>query len=179
MKSEFRRFFLNLRREMDEECIKEKSEKIIANLIASDLYKNSQTIFVYLSKNKEVDTYDFIKKAIADGKKIYVPKIKDHKMLAVELDDLGNLDQGPFDIPTSQSLDFIRDPDLTICPALSFDYDKNRLGYGGGFYDKFLAENTTTKVGLMISKFWSIKIPAEPWDIKMDYIITEDKFFDK
>ena len=177
MKSEFRRFFLNLRREMEELSIKEKSEKIIANLMASDLYKNSQTIFVYVSKNKEIDTGDFIKKAIADGKKIYVPKIIEKKMFAAKLDDLSELEVGAFDIPTSKSLEFIKDPDLSICPGLSFDDDKNRLGYGGGFYDRFLGENKTTKIGLMISDFRSIKIPADPWDIKMDYIITENEIF--
>lgn len=177
MKSEFRRFFLNLRREMEEDCIKENSEKIIENLLASDFYKNSQSIFVYVSKNKEVETKDFIKKAIADGKKIYVPKIKDHKMFAAKLDDLSELQAGAFDIPTSKSLEFIKDPDLSICPGLSFDDVKNRLGYGGGFYDKFLGENKTTKIGLMISDFRSIKIPADPWDIKMDFIITENKIF--
>ena len=177
MKSEFRRFFLNLRREMEEDCINENSEKIIENLLASDFYKNSQSIFVYVSKNKEVETKDFIKKAIADGKKIYVPKIKDHKMFAAKLDDLSELQAGAFDIPTSKSLEFIKDPDLSICPGLSFDDDKNRLGYGSGFYDRFLGENKTTKIGLMISDFRSIKIPADPWDIKMDFIITEDKIF--
>lgn len=175
MKSEFRRFFLNLRREMEDDCIKENSEKIMANLIASDLYKNSQSIFVYVSKNKEVNTKEFIKKAMADGKKIYVPKIHDKKMFAAKLNDLGELETGTFDIPTSKSLDFIKNPDLTICPGLSFDDDKNRLGYGGGFYDKFLGENETIKIGLMISDFRSIKIPDDPWDIKMDYIITEEE----
>ncbi|WP_311480816.1 5-formyltetrahydrofolate cyclo-ligase [uncultured Anaerococcus sp.] len=177
MKSEFRRFFLNLRREMDQSLIKEKSEKIIENLLASDFYKNSQNIFVYVSKNKEVETHDFIKKAISDGKKIYVPKIQNHKMLAAKLYDISDLEAGAFDITTSNSLEFIKDPDLTICPGLSFDDAKNRLGYGGGFYDRFLGENETTKIGLMISEFRSIKIPADPWDIKMDFIITEDKLF--
>lgn len=177
MKSEFRRFFLNLRREMDESCIKEKSAEIINNLLSTDLYKNAESIFVYVSKNKEIDTRAFIKKAIDDKKQIYVPKIRDHKMLAVKLNDLSELRLGAFDIPTSTCEEYIKNPDLTICPALSFDDSKNRLGYGGGFYDKFLAENTTTKVGLMISEFRSIKIPADTWDIKMDYIITENKIF--
>lgn len=177
MKSEFRRFFLNLRREMDEYTIKEKSEHIINNLLKSDLYKNAKSIFVYVSKNKEVDTRDFIEKALADGKKIYVPKIKDKKMLAVKLNSILELTEGTFDIPTSMRDDSIINPSLTICPGLSFDDEKNRLGYGGGFYDKFLSQNNTIKVGLMISEFASSKIPTDPWDIKMDYIITEDKIF--
>lgn len=175
MKSEFRRFFLNLRREMDENTIAERTEKIINNLIKSDLYKNAESIFVYVSKNKEVGTRDFIEKAIADGKKICVPKIKNKEMHAVKLNDISKLEEGSFDIPTRIREDSITNPDLTICPGLSFDDEKNRLGYGGGYYDRFLSHNQTTKVGLMIKEFASKKIPQDPWDIKMDYIVTEEE----
>lgn len=177
MKSEFRRFFLNLRREMDEYTIKEKSNQIINNLLKSDLYKNASSIFIYVSKNKEVDTRDFIEKALADGKKIYVPKIKSREIIAVKLNDISELEAGRFDIPTSMSEDSITNPDLTICPGLSFDDDKNRLGFGGGYYDRFLAKNQGIKIGLMISEFASSKIPTDSWDIKMDYVITEDEIF--
>lgn len=177
MKSEFRRFFLNLRREMDEYTIKEKSNQIINNLLKSDLYKNASSIFIYVSKNKEVDTRDFIEKALADGKKIYVPKIKSREIIAVKLNDISELEVGRFDIPTSMSEDSITNPDLTICPGLSFDDDKNRLGFGGGYYDRFLAKNQGIKIGLMISEFASSKIPTDSWDIKMDYVITEDEIF--
>lgn len=177
MKSEFRRFFLNLRREMEVSYIKENSEKIISNLVASDLYKDAKSIFVYVSKNKEVATRDFIEKSIAIGKKVYVPKIIDKKMYATRLNDMAELEDGAYGIPTSKKADYISNPDLTICPGLSFDNDKNRLGYGGGFYDRFLAENKTTKVGLIISDFKSIKIENDDWDIKMDYVITEDEIY--
>lgn len=177
MKSEFRRFFLNLRREMDEYTIKEKSNQIINNLLKSDLYKNASSIFIYVSKNKEVDTRDFIEKALADGKKIYVPKIKSREIIAVKLNDISELEVGRFDIPTSMSEDSITNPDLTICPGLSFDDGKNRLGFGGGYYDRFLAKNQGIKIGLMISEFASSKIPTDSWDIKMDYVITEDEIF--
>src|SRR5574344_688988 len=177
MKSEFRRFFLNLRREMDEYTIREKSNQIINNLLKSNLYKNASSIFVYVSKNKEVDTRDFIEKALADGKKIYVPKIKSREIIAVKLNDISELEVGRFDIPTSMSEDSITNPDLTICPGLSFDDDKNRLGFGGGYYDRFLAKNQDIKIGLMISEFASSKIPTDSWDIKMDYVITEAEIF--
>ena len=98
-------------------------------------------------------------------------------MYSARLTRLDDLKIGAFDIPTSINDEFIKNPDLTICPGLSFDYDKNRLGYGGGYYDRFLSESITQKVGLMISDFASIKIPSEKWDVKMDYIITEEKIF--
>ena len=177
MKSEFRRFFLNLRREMEVSYIKENSEKIISNLVTSDLYKDAKSIFVYVSKDEEVATRDFIEKSIACGKKVYVPKIIHKKMYATRLNDMAELEDGTYGIPTSKKADYISNPDLTVCPGLSFDNDKNRLGYGGGFYDRFLAENKTTKVGLIISDFKSIKIENDDWDIKMDYVITEDEIY--
>lgn len=90
---------------------------------------------------------------------------------------MAELEDGTYGIPTSKKADYISNPDLTVCPGLSFDNDKNRLGYGGGFYDRFLAENKTTKVGLIISDFKSIKIENDDWDIKMDYVITEDEIY--
>ena len=177
MKSEFRRFFLNLRREMDEEYIKNMSDKICENLINSDFYKDSQTIFIYVSMAKEVSTRNLIEKALADGKDIYVPKIIDREMKACKLNCLDDLELGLFNIPTSRDNDFIENPDLTITPGLSFDKEKNRLGYGGGYYDKFFAKNKTLKVGLMISDFFSIKLPTEKTDVKVDFIITEEKIY--
>ncbi|MFO3668043.1 5-formyltetrahydrofolate cyclo-ligase [Anaerococcus kampingiae] len=175
MKSEFRRFFLNLRREMDDKYIKNMSDKICENLLKSEIYKDSQTIFVYVSMAKEVETRNLIKKALADGKDIYVPKIIDRQMKACKLNDLDDLELGLFGIPTSRDNDFIENPDLTITPGLSFDEEKNRLGYGGGYYDKFFAKNKTIKAGLMISDFLSIKLPIENTDVKVDFIITEEK----
>lgn len=177
MKSEFRRFFLNLRREMDEEYIKNMSDKICENLLKSDIYKDSQTIFIYVSMAKEVSTRNLIEKALADGKDVYVPKIIDRKMKACRLNNLDDLELGLFNIPTSKDNDFIENPDLTITPGLSFDKEKNRLGYGGGYYDKFFAKNKTIKAGLMISDFLSIKLPIENTDVKVDFIITEEKIY--
>lgn len=82
-----------------------------------------------------------------------------------------------FGIPTSKDNEFIENPDLTITPGLSFDKEKNRLGYGGGYYDKFFAKNKTIKAGLMISDFLSIKLPIENTDVKVDFIITEEKIY--
>ncbi len=71
-----RRFFLNLRREMGKERIEEYSDKIYQNLIKTDLYENASTIFVYVSMDKEINTEKIIRKALADGKEVYVPFIE-------------------------------------------------------------------------------------------------------
>ena len=176
MKSEFRRFFLNLRREMDVEEINSISDKIFDRLIKTELYKKSETIFVYVAMDKEIQTQKIIEKALADGKKVYVPFIEDDKISASRLFKLEDLKEGKFKIKTSYSDIKITDPDLTLVPGLSFDKNKNRLGYGGGFYDNFLNNSKTTSLGLFGKIFESINLPIESHDIKLDYILTEDGF---
>lgn len=177
MKNEYRRFFKNLRREMSDTYIGKKSDKIYENLIASDLYKNAQSIFIYYSVEKEVQTQKIIKKALDDNKKVYIPKIKGKEMIAARLESLDDLVDGDFSIPTTKSNDLIENPDLTIVPGLSFDKNKNRLGYGGGYYDKFLSKNKTIKVGIMIEDFKSLDLETDEYDIKMDYIVSDKKIY--
>ncbi len=98
-------------------------------------------------------------------------------MIAARLESLNDLEDGDFSIPTTKSDNMIENPDLTIVPGLSFDKNKNRLGYGGGYYDRFLAKNKTIKVGLMIEDFKSIALETDDHDIKMDYIVSDKKIY--
>lgn len=173
MKNEYRRFFKNLRREMSEEKIKTASDIIYKKLIASYFYKEANTIFTYLSVNKEVDTIKIIKRALADNKKVYIPLIDGNTMKAVRLNSLNDIIEGKYSIGTTKSTETLTHPDLSLVPGLSFDRDKNRLGYGGGYYDKFLDTNKTLKIGLFLAEFETTSIPVVPWDVALDYIITD------
>lgn len=177
MKNEMRRFFLNLRREMGKERIEEYSDKIYQNLIKTDLYENASTIFVYVSMDKEINTERIIRKAQEDGKDVYVPFIEEKEMKAKKLEKYEDLVEGEFKIKTTSSDISIENPDLTLVPGLTFDKNKNRIGYGGGYYDKFLANSKTTSLGLFVSPFESIEIPIEEYDIALDYILTEEGLF--
>lgn len=177
MKNEMRRFFLNLRREMGEEKIEDYSEKIYEKLIKTDLYQKADTIFVYVSMEKEINTEKIIRKAIEDSKEIYVPFIEGKSMKAKKLEKYEDLVEGKFQIKTTSSNISIDNPDLTLVPGLTFDKSKNRIGYGGGYYDKFLANSKTTSLGLFASPFESIEIPTEEYDIALDYILTEEGLF--
>ncbi|MDY2927423.1 5-formyltetrahydrofolate cyclo-ligase, partial [Anaerococcus sp.] len=128
MKNEMRRFFLNLRREMGKEKIEKYSDKIYENLIKTDLYKNAKTIFVYVSMDKEINTEKIIRKAIEEGKEIYVPFIEEKSMKAKRLEKYENLVEGKFKIKTTSSDISIENPDLTLVPGLTFDKNKNRIG---------------------------------------------------
>ena len=173
MKKEYRRFFKNLRREMSEEKIKAASAAIYEKLIASDFYKEASTIFTYLSIDKEVDTRKIIKRALADKKKVYIPLIDGNTMKAARLNSLDDIIEGKYGIPTTRSDETITNPDLSLVPGLSFDRNKTRLGYGGGYYDKFLDTNKTLKIGLFLSEFETTRLPRDKWDVALDYIITD------
>ena len=127
MKNEMRRFFLNLRREMGKEKIEKYSDKIYENLIKTDLYKNAKTIFVYVSMDKEINTEKIIRKAIEEGKEIYVPFIEEKSMKAKRLEKYEDLVEGKFKIKTTSSDISIENPDLTLVPGLTFDKNKNRM----------------------------------------------------
>lgn len=177
MKSEMRRFIKNLRREMTEEKITEISNKIYKNLIELDLYKNAKSIFVYLSMDKEIDTYRIINHALENGKKVFVPYLENKKMYLRRLRSLDDLTEGSFGIKTSTNEESIANPDLSLVPGLSFDDNKNRLGYGGGYYDRFLANSDTISIGLFAEITKSIEIPTDETDVSLDYILTENGIF--
>ncbi|MDO5047876.1 MAG: 5-formyltetrahydrofolate cyclo-ligase [Anaerococcus sp.] len=177
MKSEFRRFFKNLRREMDEETLAEISEKIYKNLIESSLYQDARTIFTYLSTGKEVDSRKFIGKALDDGKKVYIPFIEKDQMKARRLKSFDDLVEGRFGIETTFNTEEIQNPDLSIIPGLAYDRDKNRLGLGGGFYDRFLARNKTIRLGVFPKDFKADTLDTYDHDQKMTYILTEEGIF--
>ena len=177
MKSEMRRFIKNLRREMTDETITEVSNQIYKNLIELDLYKNAKSIFVYLSMDKEIDTSKIINHALEDDKKVFVPYLENKNMSLRRLKSLDDLTEGAFGIKTSKNNESITNPDLSLVPGLSFDKNKNRLGYGGGYYDKYLANSQTTSIGLFADVARSFEIPTDETDISLDYILTENGIF--
>ena len=176
-KIEFRRFYKNLRRDLDYKELENISEKITALLLDSNLYKESKEIFVYVSIKKEISTINIIKNALNDQKEVYVPFIDKDMIKCARVYDLDDLKIGSFNIPTSFSNEFIKNPDLSLVPGLAFDKDKNRLGMGGGFYDRFLMENETKALGLFAQIFEAVKLPTNHMDKKLDYIITENGIF--
>ncbi len=151
---------------------------IFTHLINSDLYKSSKTLLIYVSVNNEADTLNIIKYALADGKRVAVPRCNGNIMNFIELKSFEELSEGDFGIPTVDSddnkiIDDFSDA-LCIVPGLGFDRYGNRLGYGGGYYDRFLSCNHVTSVGLCYERCRFDMLPAEEHDIKIDYILTEN-----
>ena len=161
---------------------KEEKSKIIADIfLGQEFYTKAQNIMVYSAINSEVSTDIIIKKLFLDKKTVIFPKCAENfRILSVEIDSENDLERGAYGIlEPLKNEEFPKENiDLVIIPALSYDNHKNRLGYGAGYYDRFLSEFTGLKIGLCFSElFDKLRLPADEFDIKVDIIITDDGIY--
>ncbi len=169
-----------------------KSEKesmdnnIFNKLVNSELYKNAKSIFIYINFSNEINTINIIEKALNDGKEVFIPKIYkgDKSMKAIKLNSFNELKKNSMGIlePYDDS-NFIEKTniDLIIVPGVVFDNKGNRIGYGGGYYDRYLEDikYKNNKVALAYDLQIVESIDAEAHDVKIDYIVTNTKIIDK
>ena len=145
-------------------------------------FKKSKVVMVFISILGEVNTSYIIKNCFEQGKTVVVPKVKQKKgvMDAVKLEGKKHpLEPSSYGIlePVEAKKFPVEKIDLIIVPGLAFDEKLNRLGRGGGYYDKFLAQKgcTAKKCGVAYEMQIVDKLPVKEHDQKMDIIITEDR----
>lgn len=169
---------------MDKDTKLVYDEKIKKALLESDVYKNSKAIFIYVSMDSEINTLEIIKEVLSSGKRVAVPKVipvslKKRYMKALKIDSMLELNEsGAFGIlePSYECEDISGEVDLVIVPGLAFDLEGNRLGYGGGYYDRFLSKYPNSKKIALCYDFQILKeIPHEFFDEKVDLIISEKR----
>lgn len=160
------------------------AHSIIATLKDTQEYKDARVIMCFISFQDEVPTHQFIKDALAEGKKIFVPYIiTDEKiMVPAEITDFDkDLEPGYYDIlaPREESLS-IKDRneiDLVVTPGVVFDQRGYRIGYGAGFYDRFFSQldPAVPKIAVAFSLQQSEEpLPRDEFDIQIDKLITEN-----
>ncbi|MFL0196337.1 5-formyltetrahydrofolate cyclo-ligase [Clostridium sp. WILCCON 0269] len=161
---------------------KEKLDSIIfEKIIGSEEYNKAKSIFIFVSYKSEVDTHRIIKRALKEGKLVCVPKViyKDGGMEAVRIYKFNDLKEGAYKIlePQNTSLEKIEETsiDLSYVPGMAFDKNGGRIGYGGGYYDRFLKKVRvdSKKIGLAYSFQVLNEIPMEKYDVFMDDIIYD------
>lgn len=186
-KDEIRKAVLNKRRMIPESEKRIKSERIMESLLKEEVYKNSRLLMCYVDFDGEVGTRDFMIRCMADGKRLAVPLVikkadKGRVIIASEVFNLDNdLERGCFGIlePSECAIREISPSmiDLAVVPGVAFDINKNRIGFGAGFYDRFLKDtgNECFKVGIAYEFQIYENVPVDFDDIPMDMIITEDR----
>ena len=172
-KDEIRKQMLYIRKKITN---KEKLSTIIVNKIINlDIYKKSKVIALYNSMIDEVDTSKIIKKSLVN-KVVLLPKIINDKMVFVEINQGTLFKKSIFGVNEPIGREYHGKIDLIIVPGLAFEKNGIRLGYGKGYYDKFLENKDIYKIGICFSKQMYSAIPSEKHDILMNLIITEKEF---
>lgn len=180
MKNQLKESILEKRNLLSGEGVKEKSKKIQQNLFNLEDYQKSKIIMFFVSFGNEVFTHDMIRNALKN-KTVVVPKAAHDEIEPSLIIDFDSLIPGKFGIhePIEVMKIAHKNIDLVLVPGIVFDRNGHRIGYGYGFYDKFLRKAPkAVKVGLCFDFQLVDKIPYEMHDVPVDFIVTEERIIE-
>ena len=173
-KKELRRSIREQKRAMSEEEIVRRSEALAQLFYASKAYQNAKTIYGYLPYNQEVRTVPMLQRSLQDGKRVAVPKCYGDEMKFIYMEDISLVEKGYANIPEPIADEPVADDPtaLVLMPGLAFDAEGHRIGYGGGFYDKFLAAEPDHPTLALCYAFQMLPhLETEEHDIPVDYVL--------
>jgi 5-formyltetrahydrofolate cyclo-ligase len=162
------------KRAMTEEQIVAASRRLGELFLNSQAYKQAETIYGYLPYNQEVRTVPMLQQAIRDGKKVAVPRVCGDDMVFFYMTDFDRVEKSDYGIPEPLGDEPVADDPtaLVLMPGLAFDKEGHRIGYGGGFYDRFLAAEPDHPTLALCYDFQMLpKVETEEFDIPVDFVI--------
>ncbi len=185
-KKEIRAMIRARKKALTEEDILDYSARVTELFTAQPFYRDAKVLYAYLTFNEELRTDGLIRQAWADGKRVAVPRVLGKGVMEFYyIDSFDGFIRSAFGVPEPPE-----DPErladdaefLLLMPGLAFDRAHNRVGYGGGFYDRYLerkqAEGTRFFKPALAYDFQIVdRIPANEHDIRVDAILTADGMF--
>ena len=173
-KQALRKEIRDKKRAMTEAEIVAASQRLAELFVASEAYRQAKTIYGYLPYNQEVRTVPMLEQALADGKRVAVPKCYGDEMRFIYLEDLSQVEKGYCGIPEPIADEPIAEDEtaLVLMPGLAFDPQGHRMGYGGGFYDKFLEKEPNHPTIALCYGFQMLEhLETEAHDIPVDTVL--------
>lgn len=159
---------------MTQEEIAAKSAALGKLFADSQFYRQAKTIYGYLPYNQEVRTIPMLQKALDDGKAVAVPKVMGEDMKFILLTDLSQVEKGYAGIPEPIADEPVAADEtaLVLMPGLAFDPQGHRIGYGGGFYDRFLEQEPNHPTLALCYDFQMLPhLETEEHDIPVDCVL--------
>ena len=173
-KQELRRAIRERKRAMTEEEIVERSNALAEKFYNSPAYQAASTIYGYLPYILEVRTVPMLQRALDEGKRVAVPKVYGEEMRFIYLEDLTQVSKGYAGIPEPIADAPVAEDKraLVLMPGLAFDPQGHRIGYGGGFYDRFLAQEPDHPTLALCYEFqMQAHLDTEEFDIPVDTVL--------
>lgn len=174
-KADLRRVVRQRKLAMTQEDIRTRSNKLCSQVLQTDVYRNCKTIYGYLPFNQEVDLLPLLQNALEEGKQVALPKCFGKEMRFILISDLSRIQYSSFGAPepvddTPEACDKSA---LVIVPGLVFDQKGYRIGYGGGYYDRFLSlEPNHPTIALCYDFQLCTGFEPEPHDIPVDLVFS-------
>lgn len=184
MKKQLRKEIIAARMSQPDEMVKEKSARVAEKIKQLEEFQKAKVVMFYLDFRKEVATGEFLKYCLDQGKRVVIPitDTKNTRLIPSEIKDYpGDLTSGTWGIlePKPECVRPVEpnELDFVIVPGVSFDTNGNRLGYGGGFYDRFLRQTRpdTTFAALAFELQIRDNVYPEEHDYPVHYVVTEDR----
>lgn len=152
-----------------------KSRDICKRLIGSGFYKSAHTVMVYMPIQNEAATADILADIFEKNKRAVIPAVENDNMRAVYIDKNTIFRRGKFGIPEADNAQYAdkSEIDLVVVPGIAFDRRGGRIGFGKGFYDRFLDGMNAVKAALCYDFQLTDNTYPDEYDILMDYIVTE------
>ncbi len=173
MKEELRQKY-KIKRRFLGAVLRQEAELHIAEYFLS-AYGRFGSYFIYNSVGSEAGTGRIVSALLAAGKQVYLPRVEGKEIVPVPY---GPLKKGAYGIPEPQGAAFSGTPEVTAVPLLAVDPRGYRLGYGGGYYDRYLKNKNTVKVGLGFALQLSDELCEDEWDEPLDAFICERGIYD-
>lgn len=173
-KAALRKEIREKKKAMTQEQIRSASHRLMELFLDSPLYRQAESIYGYLPYNQEVRTVPMLEQALKDGKRVAVPKVYGEEMRFIWMTDLEAVFQGYAGIPEPIADDPVADDPkaLVLMPGLAFDPQGHRIGYGGGFYDKFLASEPNHPTLALCYDFQMLEhVQTQPFDVNVDCVL--------
>ena len=154
------------------------SRKIHANIKRISDFRLATKIGLYYPAGSEVLTQRMIQEAISNGLTVCLPRIVGERLEFRKINDFSSLEPGIFDImEPKDNCPVAERMEVLVIPAVGISVDRHRIGYGRGFYDRYLENNNIVKIALCFQKQIVRAMPYEEHDVKMDYAVTEERIY--
>ncbi len=152
------------------------SQKIHNRLKQIEIFRNAKKIASYYPIGSEVLTQDIMQEMLGDGKEISLPKVEDNDIIFRKITGLKDLEKGAFGImEPKDNCPEVKEIDVVLVPTVGITKKGFRIGYGQGFYDRFLSKSNAKTISLTYAKQIVKSIPVSESDEKLDWIVTEDE----
>lgn len=183
-KKEIRTLIYKARKEMHEEAWKKATDKICNSVLKMQMFQEAEEIYCYVDYDHEVGTRQIIENSWRLQKRVFVPKVLGCEMEFFEIsgfDDLAPGMKGILEpVRTSEENKGSGNRGLMIMPGVAFDRSLHRIGYGGGFYDRYLETHRgLQKLAVAFTYQVLDEVPAEAFDICPDVLVTESAVYEK